>query len=262
MIKANLETRMIGRDIEYYTTLGSTNAEAASLLQKGAKEGTVVLTDSQTAGRGRHGRSWFSSAGKGLTVSCILRPNISGRSAGLVSLVAALAACHAMEKFQLTPKVKWPNDILLSGKKVGGVLVHTKFHGNVMSAAIVGIGINVNETEPEFPDSIRDSTTSIAVEKGSPVQRELALAWILNALENWYARLKSGDSASVVSSWEKRCSHMGKKVRFTRNGESVVGIFEGVAEGGEAIVLTVENSGRLTLSSEEISIVRETRAGP
>jgi len=258
LIKANLQTEVLGREIEYYTTLGSTNTEALVLLEKGANEGTVVVTDNQTAGRGRHSRPWFSTAGKGLTFSIILAPNISGRYAGLVSLLAGLAVGDAIEKFHLAPQFKWPNDILLSGKKCGGILVETKFKGDVMSDAIVGIGINVNENRLEFPEEIRSTTTSLAIEKESPAQRELALAWTLNSFEKLYHLLKSSNTASIISSWENRCAHLGKKVSFTWKGKTTFGIFNGVAENGEAIISHPEDLAQMTLSSEEISIVRET----
>ena len=257
IIEANLQTRILGKEIEYYPSLGSTNTEALVLLEGGAKEGTVVVTDNQTAGRGRHGHSWFSQAGKGLTFSIILTPNIAGKSVGLISIVAGLAVGDSIERFQLVPQLKWPNDILLSGKKCGGILVETRFQGNVLSSAIVGMGLNVNENRSEFPETIRPTTTSLSIEKESPVQRELAMAWILNSFERWYLQLKSGDIASIIPAWENRSAHLDKKVSFSWKGETTSGIFKGLAEDGEAIIRHLDDSGQMTLSSQEISIVRE-----
>ncbi|MFQ6616971.1 MAG: biotin--[acetyl-CoA-carboxylase] ligase, partial [Fidelibacterota bacterium] len=225
LIKANLETRILGRDIEYFVRVESTNREAMELLGEGAREGTVVVTDTQTAGRGRHNRVWFSGPGKGLTFSVILKPGLSGPATGVISLMGAVAAAETIERLDLTPRVKWPNDLLLMDRKCGGILVEARFQGNVMSSAIMGIGINVNETDDDFPEDLRPGTISLLIAKESPVQRELVLAWILNSLERWYDRLKSGDSGSIISAWKKRCDHLGKEVRFSRKGETRTGIF-------------------------------------
>ncbi|MFQ6674693.1 MAG: biotin--[acetyl-CoA-carboxylase] ligase [Fidelibacterota bacterium] len=257
LIKANLQTEVLGREIDYYVRLESTNTEAVELMEAGAKEGTLVVTDNQTAGRGRHDQSWFSGPGKGLAFSVILRPGIGGRSAGLISLMGALAVADAVEKFQLAPQVKWPNDILLSGKKCGGVLVETKFKGDIMSTAVMGIGINVNETEAEFPEELRPTTTSILMAKESPAQRELALAWTLNSLEQWYERLKAGDRSSIIEAWKRRCAHLGKNVSFIWKREATSGVFLDVSQGGEAIIRRLTDSHHMTLSSEEISLIRE-----
>ncbi|MEE9167225.1 MAG: biotin--[acetyl-CoA-carboxylase] ligase [Candidatus Neomarinimicrobiota bacterium] len=257
LVTANLQTQILGREIEYYTRVDSTNLEARKLLEEGAEEGTLILTDNQTAGRGRHGESWFSGPGKGLAFSVILKPNMRGKPAGVLSLAVGLAVTDAIENFRLVSQLKWPNDVLLSGKKCGGILLETRFQGDVMTSAIAGIGINVNESQSEFPESIRNITTSIAIEKQSPAQRELILAWTLNSLERRYAGLKSGDASSIISDWENRCSHIGKTVSFNWKGENAMGIFEGVAQDGEAIIHKLDNSTRLTLSSEEIADVRE-----
>lgn len=257
LVTANLQTQILGQEIEYYTKVESTNSQALELLEEGANEGTVVITDNQTAGRGRHGQSWFSGPARGLAFSVILRPNMPGRLSGLLSLAAGLSVTDAIDRFQLTSQLKWPNDVLLSGKKCGGILVETKLQGNVMASAIVGIGINVNENRDEFPESIRQTSTSIVIEKQSPAQRELALAWTLNSLEKRYHEIKSSNASSMISAWEKRCAHMGKKVSFTWKGQTATGIFDGVADDGEAIIRNLDDSGRMTLSSQEIAIVRE-----
>jgi len=257
LITANLQTDFTGREIKYLPKVTSTNTKALELLEAGAKEGTVVLTDNQTAGRGRHGHYWYSGAGKGLAFSIILTPHIVFESASLISLMAGLAVGEAIKKFQLTPRLKWPNDIILSGKKCGGILVETRLQDKMMTSAIVGIGINVNETSTDFPEAIRSDTTSIALEKGTSVQRELTLAWTLNAIERWYLVLKSGKINSIISACENLCAHFGKTVSFTRKGKKIFGVFEGITENGEAIIRFPNDTGKLKLSSQEISIIRE-----
>ncbi|MFQ6675391.1 MAG: biotin--[acetyl-CoA-carboxylase] ligase [Fidelibacterota bacterium] len=254
LIKANLETRVLGQEIAYFVRVASTNTEAMELLEEGVPEGTVVVTDNQTAGRGRHHQSWFSGPGKGLAFSVILKPELTGRVAGVISLMGAVAASEAIERFHLSPTVKWPNDILLSGRKCGGILVDTRFQGNTMGWAIMGIGVNVNETAHDFPEEFREGSISILMAKESPAQRELALAWILNSLEQWYDRLKSEEFGAIISAWKRRCNHLGEKVLFTRKGKTQAGIFTDVTERGEAVIR--HDSGEVTLSSEEIYLIR------
>ena len=236
----------------------STSTKALELLEMGVKEGTVVITDNQTAGRGRQGQSWFSGAGKGLAFSIILTPNITFSSAGLFALMAGIAVSDVIEKFQLIPQLKWPNDIMISGKKCGGILVETRLQGNKMTSAIVGIGLNVNESTKDFPEAIRSITTSLSLEKGSPVQRERVLARTLNAIEYWYFLLKSGKNELILSSWEHRCAHLGKTVNFFWKNKITSGIFDGITGDGKAEIRLLEDSGSITLSSEEISTFSAT----
>ena len=255
LIKANLETKTLGREIEYYNRLESTNTEATELLDGGAEEGTVVITDNQISGRGRWGRTWYSGPGKGLAFSVILKPEIEVSLAGLFPVTAGVAVVDALTRFQLEPGLKWPNDILIKDRKCGGILVESKFRGNIMASAIVGIGINVNEELTEFPDELQSVATSVAIEKGAPVQRELLLAWTLNAFESWYTRLKTGIQESIISAWQKRCAHLGKQVTFQYQDETTSGIFLGVAPNGSAII--ERESGTLHLSSEEIFLMKQ-----
>jgi len=242
----------MGNEIEHYISLESTNDEAFELIGEGFGEGTVVITEHQTAGKGRQGRKWFSAPGKGLTFSIILTPNLPIQQGGLLSLLAGLATAQAMEQLKLEPTLKWPNDILFSGKKCGGILVESKVQGDTMTHAVIGIGINVNESKMEFPEDIRETATSIAIEKGASVQRELVLAWILNTLEKWYTILKSQETTSIISAWQTRCAHLGKEVSFTHKDKTTYGLFHGVDEDGKAIIKT--DTEQIILSSEEISL--------
>jgi len=169
LIQANLTTQILGRTIEHYAVTDSTNSDALELASEGAQEGTVVTTDNQTAGRGRHGRSWFCGVGKGLAFSVILRPETDGKSAGLLPLLAGVAVAEVLEQFNLQAALKWPNDILLNKKKCGGILTEGKFQGNLLSSTVIGIGINVNESarkrhnRPAGTDAGKDPEQSRAV---------------------------------------------------------------------------------------------------
>ena len=253
LIIANLQTKFLGREIEYYQRLGSTNVEAFELIDKGGiADGTMVITDHQFEGKGRQGRSWFASPGKSVVFSTILRLEIPTQQSGLLSLAAGVAMAEAVEKFGLVPTLKWPNDIRIGGKKCGGVLMETKVKRASVEYAVVGIGLNVNESLNELPEEIRNSATTLFAEKGSPLQRELAVAWILNALEQWFHALKNGEIVSLRSAWLERCDHLNKTITFTNNGEKRSGTFSGVGENGDALVKTSE--GEIALTGEEISI--------
>lgn len=255
LIQANLTTQRLGRSIEHFPATESTNTEAQELATEGAPEGTVITTDNQTAGRGRHGEPWFCGTGKGLAFSVVLRPGIKGKSAGLLPLLAGIAVAEALEQFNLQPALKWPNDILLNKKKCGGILMEGKFKGELLSSAVIGIGLNVNERLIEFPADLQATATSILKETGKTVQRELLLASILNSLEPWYHSLQSGATTDIISAWEDYCAHLHKGVSFLRKGQEMTGTFSGVAEDGEAIIKS--GGDRLLLSSEEITILRE-----
>ena len=254
LIQANLQTVKLGKDIEYYALLESTNAEAMELIDAGeGEEGTVVVTDRQTAGKGRLGREWFSAPGKGLTFSVILEPATKASESGLLSLAAGLAAAEALERFDLEPRLKWPNDILLSGKKCGGLLVESKIQGEIMAHAVIGVGVNVNEIAEDFPEDLKPDVTSVAIEKGSPVQRELVLAWTLNSLERWYGQMREGETEPIIDGWLDRCSHVGSPIFFLREGMEESGTFLGVTPWGAAVIKTEQ--GEQHLSGEEISVL-------
>lgn len=257
LIQANLTTQQLGRNIEHFPVTESTNTEAKELATEGAQEGTVVTADNQTAGRGRHGQSWFCGAGKGLVFSVILRPNIRGRSSGLIPLLTGVAVVEALEEFNLKPALKWPNDILLNKKKCGGILMEGKFQGELLISVVIGIGLNVNERLNELPSELLATSTSVAEETGTTVQRELLLASILNNLEPWYHSLQSGATTDIISAWEDYCAHLHKGVSFLRKGQEMTGTFSGVAEDGEAIIESRDD--RLLLSSEEINVLREEK---
>ncbi|MEE2876574.1 MAG: biotin--[acetyl-CoA-carboxylase] ligase [Candidatus Neomarinimicrobiota bacterium] len=253
LIKANLQTKWMGRKIEYYQRLESTNLEAFELIDEGEPaDGTVVITDLQLQGRGRRGRSWFSSPGKAVTFSVILRPELLTERSSLLSLAAGVAVAEAVEKFGLSPALKWPNDIRLSGRKCGGILVETRLHGRDVACAVLGIGVNVNERVEELPEELRTTATTLSAEKGVPLQRELVVAWTLNRLEPLIDELNRVNSEVVRSAWLKRCDHLNQAVKLTQDGEERHGKFSGITENGSAVIET--ENGVITLSGDEISL--------
>lgn len=253
LIKANLKTRTLGRSIEYYQRLESTNLEAFELIDEVAPaDGTVVITDLQIQGKGRRGRSWFASPGKAVTFSVILQPEISAEQSGLLSLAAGTSVAEAVTQFGLSPTVKWPNDIRIDGKKCGGILVETRLRKTKVEWAVVGIGINVNEQTEELPEELRPTATTLSAEKGAPLQRELVVAWTLNALEPLIDALKNENGSAVRSSWLERCGHLDQAVTFIHNGQEKSGTFSGITENGAAVIEAEE--GEISLTREEIGL--------
>ena len=256
LIQANLTTRVLGRKIEHYTWTKSTNEDAWKLVESGANEGTLVITDKQTAGKGRAGRIWVSVPGKSLTTSLILTPGINSRLAGWFPLLTGIAIVDALKELGLNTKLKWPNDIMVYGKKLGGILCESKIQGSILEWVIIGIGLNINEHENELPADLK--ATSFFIESSSSIQRELVLAKILNNLELLYNTLKENrDTKTLLKFWTERCNHVNKKVKFEADNDTQEGIFVGINNDGAAIM---NSNGKETIyTSGDIHIETYTK---
>ena len=220
-ISGNLETRFVGQRVIYCPRLTSTMEVAKQEVQQGAMEGTVIAADEQTAGRGRIKRVWLSPRGS-IALSIILYPGI----AYLPSLImlASLAAVHSIEVVtELKAQLKWPNDVLINGKKVCGILIESSLRGDRVEYAIIGIGINVNLKLADFPE-IQPIATSLSDEMGREVSRLSVTRHLLVELENLYRVLPAGNS--IYEEWRDNLSTLGRRVRVN-SGET---IYEGIAE--------------------------------
>lgn len=238
LVQANLSTKTIGRKIEYYQVLESTNTEAWELIQDSAAHGTVVITDNQTAGKGRGAKAWASSPDRSLTFSIILKhDNILNPS--LVPLAAGIAVAKAMEPFGIRAELKWPNDIMIEGKKTGGILCESKYRGELLTAMVIGIGMNVNEEAEDFSDALSEIAASMFIVSGVRQQRERVLAECLNSLENC---LMESDE-TVIRNWTELCGHIGKNISFTVDGKTTEGKFIGLNSAGTAVI---ESNGEQT----------------
>lgn len=206
--------------------VSSTNDELRVLAEQGTGEGLVLIGEEQKAGRGRRGAAWFSPKGDGLAFSVLLRP---GGNKGLwhrLSLVAGLAVAEAVEKFGVVAEVKWPNDVLVGGKKLAGILVEAG-----ADFVIVGIGINVNAGD--FPEGL--NATSLTLECGEEVPRSEVLAEVVERLAVYAARIDSGFN-DLLDGVRERCALTGKTVALTIAGARREGAVKGISEGGELLV--------------------------
>ena len=239
LIQTNLRTNQFGKQIEYYQRLESTNLESWELIKEDyASNGTIVITDNQYKGKGRGNNSWFMSPSKGLAMSLLITEPISIKDAELIPIATGVAVARALENRGVVPQLKWPNDILIDGKKCGGILCESKVSNNIVQKMVIGIGININENRNDFPEEIMSSSTSLSIEAGHSNQRELVCAIITTFLENLFEDLQSS-----IPAWENYCSHLGNKVTFKYNDADHTGIFKGLNEKGHALI-DIENETR------------------
>lgn len=226
-----LTTKELGRSISYYPFTESTNDDLWELLDQGlAQQGHVVVTDDQRYGRGRKGRRWFSTPGKSVPFSILLLPEIDVKQLGLISLAAGVALADGLRSFGIPAGLKWPNDVLVSRRKLGGILIESRL-ADEGPIVVAGVGVNVNETREDFPKELRPTVTSALIEKGEALERELVLARVLDRLEE----ILAGDLAAVPQLWLERCGHLGHKMRFYDGGEQLQGKFTGVDEQGHGL---------------------------
>jgi BirA family biotin operon repressor/biotin-[acetyl-CoA-carboxylase] ligase len=237
-IHSTLSTTWLGRRIELFDSLPSTNQEAVQLAQAAVEHGTVVAADSQTAGRGRLSRTWFSPPGASLYCSVILRtarpPEHLTEWLSWLPLVSALAAAEAIEQVSsVHVSVKWPNDLLISERKVGGILCESGTGTGSDPFQIIGIGINVNSDHTDWPDDLRASATSIWQERKLVVDRNRLLAQLLLELEECLDELANHGTSQLAMAYHQRCSTIGHRVQATlANGEVLVGLAEGIGQDG------------------------------
>lgn len=232
LYKKNLSTDFIGQAIQYYNELDSTNTKAWELIAENSENGTVIITDNQLKGRGRQANKWISIPGKSLTFSIIIYPKALPSQINLYSLIAGLSTTDCLIEYDIHAQLKWPNDILINGKKVGGILCESKISGGVIKSMVIGIGLNVNEKTTELPEEFHGKATSLMIKSGKQYQLEILLANILNHLEH---RVQNRDEAQLID-WEKRCAHLNQKVTFNSGNEIVTGIFKGLSSTGQAII--------------------------
>jgi len=238
------KTKVIGRDIRVFEETTSTNDVIEKLARDGVKEGAVVFAESQTKGRGRLGRKWISPTHKGLWFSILLRPNLRPQETTQLTVASATALRRAIQsETGLKPEIKWPNDILIGGKKVAGILTELSAETDKVRHVILGIGIDVNQDADEFPAELKKIATSLKIETGEMISRAELATEILRELDADYARICSGKFAAVADEWEGHCTTIGKDVTVQIGGRKLRGCAESLDDDG-ALLLRTEH-GRL-----------------
>jgi BirA family biotin operon repressor/biotin-[acetyl-CoA-carboxylase] ligase len=249
----------IGSVIHSLSTLTSTNDCAKRLAQEGAQEGTVVTAEEQTEGRGTKGRSWHSPRGQGLYASVILRPRRADLS--LLPLAAGLASAEAIgEAAGIEVNLKWPNDIVWRGTKLGGILCESEFVGSKVSFAILGIGLNLSQRKGDFPLELRAEATSLRIASRKEIDRERLKRALFAALDRWYALFSLGRKGKIVRAFVSKLTiQAGKVVSVTTEKGRVTGVFCGV--DAQARVLIERDGRKLYFSPAEIVRVEYNKEG-
>jgi len=233
------KTKVIGRDIRVFEQTTSTNDVIEKLARDGVKEGVVVFAESQTNGRGRLGRKWISPERKGLWFSILLRPDLRPQETTQLTVASAAALRRAIEsETGLKPEIKWPNDILVGGKKVAGILTELNAELDRVKHVILGIGVDVNLGTGEFPPELRKLATSLKIESGKAVERPELAAAILRELDFDYARICAGKFAVVADEWEAQCATIGHDVTVQIGGRKIRGRAESLNDDGALLVRT------------------------
>ncbi len=217
---------IVGRRVEFHPRLDSTNDRARELAASGEPEGTVVLADAQARGRGRGDRSWHSPPGLGVYLSVILRPEAPAAAAPLFGLLASVAAADAFEA-----SIKWPNDVMIAGRKVAGILTEARTSLDAIRDLVVGVGVNVNHEECDFPGSIAHLATSLRLARGRTLDRTDVACDILTALDEWYNLWSREGPAPIRKKYERLAEGLsGRRVVVGGGNGSFTGVTEGLTE--------------------------------
>ena len=259
------------RIIHFYESIDSTNAQAAKEAKNGAKHGTLFVADMQTAGRGRRGRAWDSPAGSNIYFSLLLRPELVPDKASMLTLVMALAVAEGIERttdrmaeavcgedsgaesdahtISLHPQIKWPNDIVVNGKKVCGILTEMNLQSGKIDSVIIGVGINVHKQE--FAPELVDKATCLDAECGQKISRSQLRAEIIEAFEEYYAAfMKQGDLSGLRENYQERLVNLGREVRVLDPQGEYMGIATGITDTGELCVQLPDGSIRQVYAGE------------
>ncbi|UOY93447.1 biotin--[acetyl-CoA-carboxylase] ligase [Ectobacillus sp. JY-23] len=252
-IHLGLETEYIGRHIHFQETVDSTQRIAARLGYEGAPEGTVVVAEEQTAGRGRLNRQWYSPPGTGIWMSILLRPNIPVHQAPQLTLLAAVSVAQAIEEIGVTVGIKWPNDILIGGKKAVGILTELQADPDRIHAVIVGIGINVNQQSYHFASEIENIATSLCIEKGTHVNRATLMQRIFANMEKLYKEYLQNGFTVIKVLWESYAISIGKEIKARTMHETLIGTAIGITDDG-VLILEEKNGSIHYIHSADIEI--------
>jgi len=255
-LENKIYTKLIAKKIFAFEALSSTNDFAKRLAQNGEHDGTLVLTNEQTKGRGRQGRSWYAPPNSGLWFSIILKPIQPAQKFGIVSLLAAVALAKTIEQMtSLKPALKWPNDILINSKKLSGILLENQFSNNRHASLVLGIGINVNQKGTDFPEEIRKTATSLREQIKHEIDRVDLLIELLHYLEHFYFEFNNGNSNLIINAWKERCPFLDKCFSVKQNGDEIEGRFENLDEYGR-MALRLHNGRIKYLSAGEPNFIQ------
>lgn len=247
-----LTTKEIGRKIIYYKTIDSTNSECKRISGE-EKEGTVIISEEQSKGRGRLGRAWVSPSYKGIFMSILLKPDIDMAEAPKITGIGAAAVFSGLKEMGIDSKIKWPNDLTINGKKICGILTEMSGEINKINYIVLGIGINVNLESEDIPTELIEVATSIKIEEGINIKRKTLLAYILNKFEELYEEFLSGNNSKTVNICRENSTIIGKEINVIKNGDLIRAKALDIDEEG-ALIVKYENGNIAKVISGEVSI--------
>lgn len=255
-LRDRLHTECFGKHVFFSRKVGSTNEWAKELAEKGAAEGTVTLAQVQTAGRGRLGREWISPRG-GLWFSIILRPNQKAQQAAKLVFVASLAVAEVLhQKYGLRTKTKWPNDVLVNGRKICGILAEMNTKGEYVNHVILGVGLNANfSVNDSLPDQLKTEAISIETELGKKIRLENLLEALLEKMEAVYYSFLETGFRPVLERWKLYAEFLGKRIVANEEHQSLKGVASDVDVDG-ALIMKLENGATRRILVGDIAFAK------
>jgi BirA family biotin operon repressor/biotin-[acetyl-CoA-carboxylase] ligase len=254
-LRRGLQAQVVGREIRYLAETDSTNRQAYALGEAAAAEGLVVIADGQSAGRGRMGRTWVSPPGVNLYLSVLLRPPLPPHAAPQLTFLSALAVARAIVAVStLQPTLKWPNDVLIEGRKVAGLLNEMSAESDRIRFVVLGIGVNLNMTADQFPAGLRAPATSLLLAGGLPVSRALFGRTLLEQLDSLYREYLQHGPAPIMAAWEAHCDLVGKRVVVEGQGTPLSGTVAGI-DGDGALLLALADGARERVLAGDVRVV-------
>ncbi len=251
-LQQGLTTHVFGHKIYTFDSIDSTNNCAKAVAGCGAKEGTIIFAEHQTAGKGRLGRQWQSNPHENLIFSIVLRPKAGAEALNLLPLCVAVAVAQALEqRTGLSVECKWPNDLLISDKKVAGILIESTVKQNRVENVVIGIGINVNQST--FGGELNKKATSLKIELGHEVDRSSLFQSILQSIESTYSHVTSKGFQSILPSWLSRTSMLNRQISVSQEGTVFSGIVKGLSNEGGLVLRT--GTSEKTLFAGDVTIV-------
>jgi BirA family transcriptional regulator, biotin operon repressor / biotin---[acetyl-CoA-carboxylase] ligase len=240
-----LKTKRFGHSISYFEECTSTQDIAHEIASEGAEDGTLIVAESQSAGKGRMARPWESTKVKGIWMTLIIRPNVLPQQAPQFTLIAAVAVVNAIRSIcpDIHPEIKWPNDILINGKKCTGILTEMIAEMDRVKALLIGIGINVNQQVDDFPDELQSIATSLSIESQHEIERAELIAAILYNLEKYSDIYIQHGFQPIKTLWEEFSGTIGKRIKATTLRETIEGIAVGITEDG--VLELKEDNGQI-----------------
>lgn len=255
-IEVGLGTRVIGKSVISFDSVPSTIDVASSLANEGAPEGTVVVAECQKGGRGRLGRRWTSPAKCGIWTSIILRPPVPPREAPKLTLLTAVSIAKVLnERCEISAKIKWPNDVLVSGRKVCGALTELVAEQDAVRYAIISFGLNVNQTRSKFPAELASTATSMRIEAGHVFDRAEVFRYILRELDDCYLDFRKRGGGRILGEWRELTCTLGRRVKVQLRDGSIEGIARELDDDG-SLIIELDDGTLRQIAYGDVTILR------